>query len=62
MKTNTCWAFASLGMLESHLGLQDYNNNQSAAVYDFSERHMQYATTRVFKNGEINKKGFNKKC
>ena len=60
MKTNTCWAFASLGMLESHLGLQDYNNNQSAAVYDFSERHMQYATLREFNDEKINIWGGNR--
>lgn len=54
MQTNSCWAFASLGMLESHLGLSDYTNNKTVTAYDFSERHMQYATIREFNNGEIN--------
>ena len=61
METNSCWAFASLGMLESHLGLQDYINNKDVTVYDFSERHMQYATIREFNNGEINIWGGNRK-
>lgn len=60
MNTTTCWAFASLGMLESTLALDNYNNNNDVVVYDFSERHMQYSITRVFKDGEINKRGFNK--
>lgn len=60
MNTSTCWAFASLGMLESTLALDNYNNNEEVVVYDFSERHMQYGITRVFKNGEINERGFNK--
>lgn len=61
MQTNSCWAFASLGMLESHLGLTDYTNNKTVTVYDFSERHMQYATIREFNNGEINIWGGNRK-
>ena len=58
--TNSCWAFASIGMLESTLALDNYNNNKEVEIYDFSERHMQYGVTRVFKNGEINERGFNK--
>ena len=59
MDTPTCWAFASIGMLESTLGFSNYNNDKDAVVYDFSERHMQYGITRVFANGEINKRGLN---
>ncbi len=59
MDTPTCWAFASIGMLESTLGFSNYNNGKELVVYDFSERHMQYGVTRVFANGEINKRGLN---
>jgi len=59
--TNTCWAFANLASLETNLALQDYRNGiTTPIVYDFSERHMDYATTREFLNGEINKFGFNR--
>lgn len=58
-KTNSCWAFASLGMLESTLALKDYKNGKSPIVYDFSERHMEYATSYTFKDG-VNKNGFNR--
>lgn len=58
--TENCWAFASLATLESHLALQDYKSGRIPVVYDFSESHMDYATTRVFLNGEINEFGFNR--
>lgn len=58
-ETNTCWTFAELGMLESHLALMDYKNNKSPIVYDYSERHMEYATSKTFKDG-INTIGFNR--
>ena len=60
MNTNSCWTFSSLGMLESTLALMNYKNGKSPVVYDFSERHMEYATSNVFKDG-INKNGFNRK-
>ena len=60
MQTNSCWTFASLGALESNLALSDYKNNKESKVYDFSERHMEYATTRKFKNGEVNLFGFSR--
>ncbi len=60
MNTGSCWTFSSLGMLESTLALMDYKNGKSPVVYDFSERHMEYATSNVFKDG-INKNGFNRK-
>lgn len=61
MQTNACWAFSTIAALESTLGLQDYNNGLEPKMYDFSERHMEYATSRTFLNGEINTQGFNRK-
>lgn len=61
MKTNSCWTFGSLASLESTLALEDYKNKNSEKIYDYSERHMEYSTSRTFKNGEINKFGFNRK-
>ena len=60
-KTNSCWAFANLAALETNLALKDKNENKAVNVYDFSERHLVYATSReAFLNGVINEKGFNK--
>lgn len=59
-QTNSCWTFSSLAMLESVLALNDYKNGIEPKKYDFSERHMEYATSKTFLNGEINKKGFNR--
>lgn len=60
MQTNMCWAFATIGALESNLALKNKNNNQEVEVYDFSERHMAYASTRAaFENSQINEKGYN---
>ena len=54
-RTDICWAFATTGVLESHLGL----TNTTSTVYDFSEKHMDYATARsAFLNNEINEYGF----
>ncbi len=58
-KTNSCWAFSSLGALESTLALKDYKNGKTPVVYDFSERHMEYATSYTFSDG-INPKGFSR--
>ena len=60
-ETNSCWAFSSLVALETNLALRDYYNGVTPKVYDFSERHMEYATSREFANGQINEKGFNRK-
>lgn len=60
LPTDTCWAFASIASLESHLGFQDFKFGNSKVIYDFSERHMDYATSRVFLNDEINEYGFNR--
>lgn len=60
MQTNSCWAFASIGSLESNIALLDYKAGTTENVYDFSERHMDYATrNNVFNNGEINEYGYN---
>ena len=59
-ETNSCWAFAALGSLETNLALKDYYNGNTSKVYDFSERHMEYATSRKFNNGQVNSLGFNR--
>lgn len=60
--TGTCWAFASLASLESYFALQDYKNGREPVVYDFSEKHMDYATSRAFLNDEVNEFGFNRRA
>lgn len=52
--TQDCWTFANNTALETNLQLK---NNQK---YDFSERHMTYATSKQFKDG-INPEGHNRK-
>ena len=60
--TQLCWDFATLGVLETNLALQDYKNSNSVRIYDFSEAHMAYATTRnAFFNNQINEKGLNRR-
>lgn len=54
--TNTCWTFATLSSLETNMAMI-YGNNK---IYDFSERHMNYATSRNFANNTINIMGFNR--
>ena len=60
-QTNSCWTFSSIATLESTIALKDYKNGKSPIVYDFSERHMEYATSKTFLNNEINANGFNRK-
>ena len=61
MQTNSCWAFATLGVLESSLGLRDKLNSKNTISYDFSERHMNYTSTKsAFLNGKTNKYGFSR--
>lgn len=61
MDTNSCWAFSATGALESTLALKDHKNSQNTRIYDYSERHMVYATTRAgFLNNKINKFGHTK--
>jgi len=57
-QTNLCWAFTSLASLETNLALA----NHDAKKYDFSERHMGYATSRIFLNDVINPKGHNREA
>lgn len=59
--TGLCWTFASLSSLETNLALSNYKKRINLSkVYDFSERHMDYATTRRFKNNVENKMGYNR--
>ncbi len=58
--TNMCWTFASLSSLETNLALSDHFNNRAIQEYDFSERHMEYATVRDLDGGP-NMFGFNRK-
>ena len=51
--TQDCWAFASNTVLETNLALR---NNE---LYDFSERHMVYSTSKTFTDG-TNTLGHNK--
>lgn len=62
-KANACWAFATIGALESHLGLDDKQNSRATTEYDFSESHMDYATIRsgAFLNNEVNEYGYSRK-
>ena len=55
-----CWTFSNLAGLETNLALKDYYNNKTTHNYDFSERHMEYSTTKTFLNNQINENGFNR--
>ena len=60
-QTNSCWAFAATSALETNLAMQDYKNSVvTPKVYDFSERHMEYATSKTFANGVENDIGYNR--
>lgn len=60
LQTNTCWAFAGIGVLESNLALKDYKNNITGIEYDFSERHMAYSTAKKsLLNSESYEYGYN---
>ena len=62
-KTGNCWAFASLAVLESNLAMKDKKNNKQEVEYDYSERHLTYATSReAFLNNAINEKGFSREA
>ena len=56
-----CWTFSTLAALETNLALRNYNNGVATKYYDFSERHMEYATSRIFKNNVVNDIGFGRK-
>ncbi len=57
-QTNICWAFASLGSLETNLAMKDKANNITSKVYDYSERHMAYSKSSSFLDGQKNKYGW----
>lgn len=59
-QTNSCWTFAALTSLETNLALSDYRQGTKSKTYDFSERHMEYATSKIFKNNETNEGGYNR--
>ncbi|CDD37742.1 cell surface protein (Probable cell surface-associated cysteine protease) [Clostridium sp. CAG:356] len=59
-ETNSCWAFAALTSLETNLALSDYRQDIKAKTYDFSERHIEYATSKLFENNETNESGYNR--
>lgn len=60
-QTNSCWAFARLSSLETNLALSNYKKGINLSkVYDFSERHMEYATSRYFLNDVENPNGYNR--
>lgn len=60
-QTGGCWAFAMVAALETTFAKQDKENGKQVQEYDFSERHMTYATARAaFLNDAINEKGFTK--
>ena len=54
--TNECWAISMLMSMETNYA----KLNRIKNIPDFSERHMDYATSKTFLNGEINEKGFNR--
>lgn len=60
-QTNSCWAFATLSSLETNLALSNYKKGINLSkIYDFSERHMEYATSKTFANNVENKSGYNR--
>lgn len=60
METGSCWTFASLSSLETNLALSDLKEGKDTTIYDFSERHMEYATSKTFLNNVKNKNGYNR--
>lgn len=60
-QTNSCWAFATLSSLETNLAISNYKKGINLSkVYDFSERHMEYATSKTFANDVENTNGYNR--
>ena len=59
--TNSCWAFATVSALETNLAIANLKKGTNLSkVYDFSERHIEYFTSKTFSNGEINVHGYNR--
>ena len=50
--SKSCWTFSTLSVLETNL------QKTKGEFSDFSERHMNYATSKTFLNGEINPWGY----
>ena len=59
-QTNSCWAFASLSSLETNLAMEDYKKGNITKIYDFSERHLEYATSKYFAKNLEKKYGYNR--
>mgnify|MGYP004566973999 CR=1 FL=1 len=57
---NACWAFAAIAALESNIAMLNYKSGVTPKVYDYSERHMEYGTSRIFKDNKENEKGYNR--
>lgn len=57
-KTSQCWAFSIISCLESNIALNT-DAKTIAEIPDFSERHMDYATSRTFLDG-TNENGYNR--
>ncbi len=53
--TSECWAFSALKSLETSIAI----DNNSRNLLNFSERHMDYATTKTFTDG-VNPIGYNR--
>ena len=53
--TTECWAFSSLKALETNIALK----TETRELQNFSERHMDYATTKTFTDG-VNPIGYNR--
>ena len=54
--TSQCWAFSIISSLESNIALNT-NAKTLADIPDFSERHMDYSTSKTFEDG-INENGY----
>ena len=53
--TSECWAFSLLKSMETNIALR----SGETEIDDFSERHMDYATSRTFSDG-VNENGFDR--
>ncbi len=56
MKTGDCWAFATTSIIEMLAKRIDGPQN----ITILSPRHIEYMSSRVFKNGKINEYGYNR--